>query len=1179
MTCAACSGAVEKALSNVPGVAKANVALLQEVAEIEFDPSQVTTEALVEAVEDTGFDGALMSVTHAAGAETESVRLQVFGMTCAVCSGAVENALLSIKGVVSASVSLTAGAAVATIDPSTVSAAEVLEAVEDCGFDAKLVSSGGGPAARETLRVIVTGMTCGACSGACERALKEVPGVHSSSVNHVTGMAEVQYDPSAVGPRTLLAAIEDCGFCAEAEAPGGGGGASSPAAVLAEELRGWRTQLMHSLAFTIPVFILAMVLPVVPGSESFRMAMVFGFPCVTLLKWILVTPVQFIIGARFYRGSWKALRRGTANMDVLVALGTTASYLYSVISVLFHHFADHHADGQYIPTDFFETSAMIITIILMGKYLECAAKGKTSEAITKLLQLAPDSATVVVLGPNNSILSSQDVPAHLLHIGDILKILPGSRVPTDGAILVGESHVDEAMITGEARPVWKRPGDSLIGGTVVGGSGVLLMKATRVGSDTTLSQIVRLVQHAQMAKAPVQAFADTVSAVFVPLVIGLAVITWFVWSICGWAHAYPAEWLPLGHTPFLFALLFGISVVVIACPCALGLATPTAVMVGTGVAAQLGILIKGGDALEQASNVDVVVFDKTGTLTQGRPCVLECRQLDEGLSRSQLCALVAAAETASEHPLARAVLEFAARTLTDSPIMTAPPSRRSGSGRGTPATSPKQHSAGGGGGGGGVLLLPYSKSSASVGGGGDGARAPLAGVRSWSGAPGGGGAAPPPVRAPASASSGHHASGAADHSSLFPTAHMAMATQGMGIACWVSAEDVGLTPQQVTRYGRAPTATATAGSDSAPQAPPPAPGPGMVHVVVGNRVMMEAAGMRLPDGLEEMLAPEELLARTCVLAAVGGRLAALICIADPLKPEAAAVVAALKAQNVSCCMLTGDNARTANAVAAQLKIDAVFAQVLPAQKAQVVRDLQAQGHVVAMVGDGINDSPALAAADVGIAIGSGTDIAIEAADYVLMRSCLGDVVTALHLSRCTLRRIHLNYFWAMVYNVVMIPVAAGVFYPWVHHQLPPMVAGACMAFSSVSVIGSSLLLRLYKPPVVPGVRPRGAASSSSAPAGADRSVALAISGGDDDDDAETGRLLGDERSQLSGGAGGDVEAGGAGRFSGGGGGGGAPSRGTSSNGGGAAGRVVRAVTAPLLSKMLPKKGENKPARD
>lgn len=1087
MTCAACSGAVEKALRNLPGVQKASVALIQEAAEVEYDPNVVSVEMLVECVEDAGFDGALISMKCPEGKQQEEVvRLQVTGMTCSACSTAVEKALRSLKGVVKASVSLTQGEAEVHVDSGIITPGDIVEAVEDAGFDAKLISSGG---SSDTIQIQVTGMTCGACSSCVESALKCCPGVIAAAVNHVTGLAQVSFDPMMTGPRHIVAAVEDCGFGATALAPGAS--SHSPSAALEQELAQLRRTLMHSLAFTIPTFFFSMVLPWVPGTKSFQETIIMGFPCITLVKWVLVTPVQFVIGARFFRGAYRSLKRGTANMDVLVALGTLASYVYSVVSVLHHHFSNQHEMGNFIPTDFFETSAMIITLILTGKYLECAAKGKTSEAITKLLRLTPETATVVELGPGGVVTSTLEVPSHLIHKGDTLKVIPGARVPTDGIVISGETFVSEAMVTGEPVPVWKTPGASLIGGTVVSGKGLIVMRATRVGSETVLSQIVRLVQAAQMNKAPVQAFADRVSAVFVPVVVVLAVLTWFTWYTCGLMAWYPESWLPMGHTPFLFALLFGIAVVVIACPCALGLATPTAVMVGTGLAASMGILIKGGDALERASEVDVVVFDKTGTLTLGRPTVLDCMQLDDHLPLSQLCKMVAAAEAASDHPLAKAIIDFCTSNSsqpTPNPAAQSPPSGQSSDPAPHPLTHPsstlptspsasssqphlqlsvtdltasKSSS----------LILPFSSHSPA----------------SWTVA-----ATRPPKHPAAPAPSPPSPSPPpATSPPLVASAAEVEVLQGLGVSCWLVPADVELTAQQITRFGKPPPSARSgrpssvagagpapgagssswAGSSSRTAVPGPCVREGMVSVLVGNRSLMQLSGVQLPEGLDEMLVPEEAHGHTCVLVAVGFRLVAVLSIADPLKPEAAAVVAALRNSGVEVCMLTGDNHRTAQAVAAQLSVSAVFAEVLPAEKAQVVRDLQAQDRVVAMVGDGINDSPALAAADVGMAIGSGTDIAIEAADYVLMRDCLGDVVTALDVSRLTLRRIRLNYFWAMVYNVVMIPVAAGVFYPLTHTQLPPWVAGACMAFSSVSVILSSLMLRQYKQPPLPGNLP------------------------------------------------------------------------------------------------------------
>ncbi|GAX78867.1 hypothetical protein CEUSTIGMA_g6306.t1 [Chlamydomonas eustigma] len=1047
MTCAACSGAVEAAIQRLDGVQKVSVALLQEVAKVSFDPNTTRADDLVTAVEDAGFDGSLISLnlpTTTTGMVGQSVCLSVMGMTCAACSGAVECALLSVSGVQSANVSLTQGLAEVQVLGPTPAVDLLIAAVEDAGFDVKLINTSRPSSCDEVVSIKVAGMTSGACSSSIEGSLKKLPGVTKAVVNHVTALAEVTFESIVTGPRHFVTVIEDCGFEAEVCPPEGNGVETS--AAVGQELVQWSNALRLSLLFTIPVFFLSMVLPMLPGGMAIMQTSLFGFPCITLLKLVLVTPVQFYVGARFYRGAFKSLRRGSANMDVLVAMGTTAAYVYSVVSVMYHNLSDHHENGAYVPTEFFETSAMIISLILMGKYLECSAKGKTSEAITKLLRLTPEIALLVERDDSGAITSEQQIPCHLIHKNDVLKVLPGGRIPTDGLVLSGSTFVNESMITGEPKTVWKHEGDAMIGGTVSNGngSGTLLMQATKVGSETVLSQIVRLVQQAQMTKAPVQAFADKVAGMFVPIVIALAFLTWMTWYICGVAGAYPITWLPLGHTPFLFALLFAISVVVIACPCALGLATPTAVMVGTGVAATQGILIKGGDGLERASKVDLVIFDKTGTLTLGRPSVISCHLLDEMLGMPLLVKLLAAAESASEHPLARAVLEYCSahvRFSRDARLSDQNP------------TSNKAQA-----------LNPVSQSTNSSSG--------LERKMSVSSANGG-------SKATSGGLSGRAHSGSLEgHSRAallaeIPAAHDTVVAQGMGISCWVSCLDAEMTPQQQLRFQEP---SGSAGPDPSPL---PASSQqvmvqgggdratlGRVRVAVGNRLHMREQGIKLPDGLDDFITPEESKGHTCVLVAVGGRLVALLSIADPLKPEALSVIAALKAAKVSCCMLTGDNKRTAHAVAAMLHVDAVFAEVLPAEKAQVVRDLQAQRHVVAMVGDGINDSPALAAADVGIAIGSGTDIAIESADYVLMRDCLGGVMTALEVSRYTLRTIRFNYFFAMVYNVVMIPVAAGALYPVFHCQLPPWIAGACMAFSSVSVVCSSLMIKRFKPSFV-----------------------------------------------------------------------------------------------------------------
>eukprot|EP00891_Asterochloris_glomerata_P002470 jgi/Astpho2/2470/e_gw1.00048.183.1_t len=942
MHCASCSSAVEKALKRLDGVQSASVALLQKSAEVRFDDTLVSQERVLEAIEDAGFEAQLLSSSSATpGAKVASLRVR--GMHCASCSTAVEKALKATQGVQQATVSLSMSQADVQYDPLMVQEAALCEVVEDAGFEAEALKE----VQSDTATLQITGMTCASCSAAVEKALQAQSGVLGASVNVLAGRAEVQYNPDVTGPRHLIAAVEDAGFDAEAISIDRVLGAEERQA----ELAYWGHLLRWSVLLTTPVFLFAMVLPMMPVCEQLFSLMIFGFPVNELIKWAFVTPVQVWIGGRFHVGAWKALRSGRANMDVLVSLGTNASYIYSLISIIHHHLAFHHTTGAYRPTDFFETSAMLITFILLGKYLEAAAKGRTSDAITKLMQLTP--ATAILLEASCTPLLTQapeeEVPTALVHRGDLVKVMPGARIPADGVVVAGRSHVDESMLTGESLPVNKRPGDEAIGGTVNTG-GPLQLRATRVGSDTALAQIVRLVGSAQMSKAPIQAFADRVSSIFVPIVVALAFFTWLAWYVAGRAGWYPASWLPEGHNHFLFALLFGIAVLVIACPCALGLATPTAVMVGTGVGAANGILIKGGDALERAYKIRTIVFDKTGTVTRGQPTVTAHRLFDNRLSLDEVLALAAAVEACSEHPLAAAVLDWAA--------------------------------------------------------------ARLGGVRAW-----------------VALGDGQqwHASGAAssDASPGSPSRRLQKARQ--------------------------------------------------VRVTMGNKQMMRDEEVAISQAVDDYMREMENQCCTCIMLAVNDVVVAVVAVTDPLKPEARGVIAALHQMGMSCHLVTGDNWRTARSIAEQLGIINVVAECLPGAKAGKIKvapgtceDLQGRRKVVAMVGDGINDSPALAQADVGIAVGSGTDIAIEAANYVLMRSDLEDVLVAMDLSRKTFQRIRLNYVWALGYNVVMIPVAAGLLYPTLRMQIPPWVAGAAMAFSSVSVVTSSLMLRSYKrpPPVL-----------------------------------------------------------------------------------------------------------------
>ena len=741
-------------------------------------------------------------------------------------------------------------------------------------------------------------------------------------------------------------------------------------------------------------------------------------------------------------------------MDVLVSIGTNAAYIYSLISIAWERAnAEYEGHGN-----FFETSALLITFICLGKYLESAAKGKTSQAIRELLRLAPATAVLCVMSSDGAtILREEEISSELLQRGDVVKVTSGSRLPVDGEIVDGKSHVDESMITGEPIPLSKGVGDAVVGGTVNCGGGVLRVHALRVGKDTTLSQIVKLVEDAQMSKAPIQALADRISAVFVPLIIAAAVVTWVGWYVAGVTGAFPSDWIPAGSNAFLFSLLFAIAVVVIACPCALGLATPTAVMVGTGVAAANGVLIKSAGALEKAHKLKHIVFDKTGTLTAGQPSVVDHRLLlqqhggggggvnsiNSSMSTSNgttfplktVLLAVASAENGSEHPLGKALLRYAASTL--------------GHAADIPSTMPRPLSPGGGGGnggGGGGGGVPYNSS-----------------------------ALPSTIELTSTSSSTLSSSSPSmmgrgvNVAWLAPVRDM-QSSPGQGVRCWLTLPKATLpsffqfdasssssfTSKQTTTTTTSNTSTenkntntiqSTTSSDMVE-----------VRVAVGNRSLMVDEGAEIDEGGNTFMNEWEAQGMTCVVVGINGHPAAAFAIADQVKPEAAGVIHTLQSRGLQCHMLTGDNWATARSIATQLGIPAanVMAEVLPAGKSARVAQLQSGGAAVAMVGDGVNDSPALAAADVGIAVGRGTDIAIEAADYVLMRSDLDDVLTALDLSTVTFNRIRLNYCWAFGYNLVAVPIAAGVLYPPLHFQLPPWIAGACMALCECGGVESAV---------------------------------------------------------------------------------------------------------------------------
>ncbi|KAG8448220.1 hypothetical protein GDO86_015351 [Hymenochirus boettgeri] len=1023
MTCNSCVQSIEGLISKKTGVKSMQVSLVNKNGTVEYDPIITNPEIICEAIEEMGFDASLagnavlkneyttensQKSTYQSSllkecysketpahskAENRVVHkcfIQVNGMTCASCVANIERNLRKEEGIYSVLVALMAGKAEVRYNPEVIHPSGIAELIQELGFEATVLENyddGTG-----TLELVVRGMTCASCVHKIESWLMKTKGVLYSSVALATNKAHIKFDPEVIGPRDIMKIINDLGFTTSLVKKD----RSASHLDHRVEIQRWKRSFLISLIFCIPVMGLMIHMmfmehhQLMPHHQNMSMedmatshpTMVLeyqilpGLSIMNLLSLLLCIPVQFFGGWYFYIQAYKALKHRTANMDVLIVLATSISFIYSLVILIIAMCEKSKVN----PITFFDTPPMLFVFIALGRWLEHIAKSKTSEALSRLISLQATEATIVKLGSGNTILSEEQVDVELVQRGDIVRVTPGGKFPVDGRVIEGQSMVDESLITGEAMPVSKKPGSSVIAGSI-NQNGSLLIAATHVGSDTTLSQIVKLVEDAQTSKAPIQQFADKLSGYFVPFIVIVSVLTLFAWIIIGYYNFEIVEKYFPGYNKSIskgevivrFAFQAAITVLCIACPCSLGLATPTAVMVGTGVGAQNGILIKGGEPLEMAHKVKTVVFDKTGTITKGTPVVMQVKVLVESnrMPSNKLLAIVGTAESNSEHPLGSAVIKYCKEVL---------------------------------------------------------------------------------------------------NTECLGTCSDFQAVPGCGIRCKVSNIEPLLPNRDDLDNSRntvlvkidghqedriLPFITDHSVSNSSPTQ--------TYSVLIGNREWMNRNFLTLTTETESTMTEHEQKGRTAVLVAVNGELCGLIAIADSVKPEAALAIYSLRSMGLDVVLMTGDNSKTAKTIAAQVGISKVFAEVLPSHKVAKVKQLQEQGTRVAMVGDGINDSPALAMADVGITIGTGTDVAIEAADVVLIRNDLLDVVASIDLSRQTVKRIRINFVFALIYNLVGIPIAAGVFMP-VGLILHPWMGSAAMAASSVSVVFSSLMLKLYRKP-------------------------------------------------------------------------------------------------------------------
>jgi len=819
----------------------------------------------------------------------ERIDLPITGMSCTSCAARIEKGLASLEGVSQATVNFAAEKATVLFQPDQTNVSNLIEKVKDLGYGAKL----------ERITLPIQGMSCASCVNKVEKALKSVRGVIQVSVNLATERASVEYIPEEVAINDLKKVVHEAGYQV-LEVKVGDSTLREEDIVEKERLAREADLSRLKWKFVLGAILLAPILILMYGATFLEKWVGLSKGTNFFIQFLLATPVQFWAGWQFYVGFWKAAKHKTSDMNTLIAVGTSAAYLYSLIATFLPHL--FMAKGLMADV-YFDTSAAIIVLILLGRFLEARAKGRTSEAIKKLIGLQPKRARVIRNG------SEVDIPVGEVALSDIVVVRPGEKIPVDGIVREGYSSVDESMVTGESLPAEKKAGDTVIGATI-NKTGTFRFEATKVGKDTVLGQIIRLVQEAQGSKPPIARMVDVIASYFVPIVILIAIVTFIVWVFFG------------PHPALTYAFLNFVAVLIIACPCALGLATPTSIMVGTGKGAENGILIRGAEALETAHQLNSIVLDKTGTLTKGEPSVTDIIE-SQKWTRKEILILAASAEKGSEHPLGEAIIKKAKEE---------------------------------------------------------------------------------------------------DLSLLNPKDFHAI--PGHGIEATIDSK----------------------------------------RILLGNLRLMEERNIFL-NGFSkkaEFLSNE---GKTPMFLAVEGEVAGIIAVADTLKENSKEAVEALHRMGLEVVMLTGDNQRTAKAIANQIGVDRVLAEVLPEMKAEEVKRLQSEGKKVGMVGDGINDAPALAQADVGIAIGTGTDVAMESSDITLIGGDLRGIVTAIALSKATIRNIKQNLFWAFAYNTILIPVAAGVLFPFFGILLNPIFAAGAMAFSSVTVVSNALRLRRFRPPM------------------------------------------------------------------------------------------------------------------